>query len=111
MEYKFSFSYEASINEQISQIVEICDNLDAEEKAVIFDFGANHDLVLHIYKDSDFVRDAEEDYNLVRISTARDGKWLDDTEDTYVTDGSLRQELERIWHYKDFSNLEEEEER
>ena len=58
------------------------------------------------YKDEDFDPDADKNcWNLVRIHTAQNGKWVDDTEDTYVTDGSLYRELERIWNYRDFATL------
>ena len=37
------------------------------------------------------------------ISTARDGKFVDDTDDVYVSDGSLDRELKRINEYRDFA--------
>ena len=43
--------------------------------------------------------------NIVTIHTAQDGKWIDDTEDVYVTDGSLCRELERINSYTDMGTL------
>ena len=43
------------------------------------------------------------EYNLVTISTATNGKWVDDTYDTHVTDGSLYKELQRINEYENFS--------
>lgn len=47
------------------------------------------DLVLHIYKDEEYNASKDKDsYNIVSISTARNGEWVDDTEDVYVTDGS-----------------------
>ena len=88
------------------KICTIRDLLDAEESATIFEFGANGDLVLHIYKDCNYNREKDQDYsNLVTIHTAQTGAWVDDTEDTYVTDGALYRELERIWNYKDFGTL------
>ena len=103
MNYDFCFGVSAPMEEQIEEIIDICDKLDAEESATIFEFGVNGDLVLHIYKDCDYNREVDEDYsNLVTINTAQNGEWVDDTEDTYVTDGALWRELERIWNYKDF---------
>ena len=40
---------------------------------------------------------------MVVISTWQKGIPVDDTEDIYVTDGSLYKELERIWNYKEFA--------
>lgn len=87
-------------------IIDYCNDLQANEKLEVFEFGENFDLVLHIYKDEDFdmANDAD-NHNIVRISTAQNGKWVDDTEDTYVTDGALHRELERIWNYRDFATL------
>ena len=90
----------------IDTIIDYCNNLAANEKLEVFEFGVNCDLVLHIYKDEEFDASKDEEYsNLVRISTAQDGKWVDDTEDVYVTDGSLYRELERINSYEKFSTL------
>ena len=106
MNYDFCFSGLTSVQDQIDEIVDICDKLDTEESATIFEFGANRDLVLHIYKDCEYNREIDKDYsNLVTIHTAQDGQWVDDTGDTYVTDGDLWDELERIWNYKDFGTL------
>ena len=63
----------------------------------------NNDLVLHIYKDEDFDISKGDDFNIVSISTAQNGRWVDDSGDVYVTDGSLYRELERINDYKKFS--------
>lgn len=106
MEYKFSFETKMTAEEQFNEIIGICNELEAFEKAIIFDFGLNRDLVLHIYKDEDYnpLVDKEK-WNLVRIHTAQGGEWVDDTEDTHVTDGSLYDELYRIWNYKDFGTL------
>lgn len=90
----------------IDTIIDYCDNLLADEKLEVFEFGKNCDLVLHIYKDEDYNPEKDKDYsNLVRISTAQNGKWIDDTEDTFVTDGSLYRELERIYNYQNFGTL------
>ena len=88
----------------IETIIDYCNDLEADEKLEVYEFGKECDLVLHIYKDSDFNPEKSKDaYNLVTIHTARDGKWADDTEDTYVSDGSLYRELERIYSYHDFA--------
>ena len=90
----------------INTIVKCCNDLSSDEKLEVFGFGKNNDLVLHIYKDEEYDTSKDKDYsNLVRISTAKDGKWVDDTEDIYVTDGSLHRELERINNYENFSTL------
>ena len=86
-------------------IIDYCNDLQANEKLEVFEFGENYDLVLHIYKDEDFdMANDSDNHNIVRISTAQNGKWVDDTEDTYVTD-ALHRELERIWNYRDFATL------
>ena len=106
MNYDYTFGTSISMEKQIESIVDICDKLDAEESATIFEFGKNGDLVLHIYKDCDYHREIDKDYsNLVTIHTAQNGKWIDDTENTYVTDCALWKELERIWNYRDFGTL------
>ena len=87
-------------------IIDYCNDLTANEKLEVFEFGKNCDLVLHIYKDEEYNPEKDKDYsNLVRISTAQNGEWVDDTGDTYVTDGTLYRELERIWNYRDFATL------
>ena len=42
---------------------------------------------------------------MIRDYISQDGKWIDDTEDVYVTDGSLYRELERINSYTDMGTL------
>lgn len=89
-------SYQLS-RPSIETIIDYCNDLLADEKLTVFEFGENCDLVLHIYKDEEFNPALDKDYsNIVTIHTAQDGKWIDDTEDVYVTDGSLYRELERI---------------
>ena len=106
MNYDFRFSTSTPMVDQLDEIIDICDKLDAEEKATIFDFGSNGDLVLHIYKDDEYNREINEYYsNLVTIHTAQNGEWVDDTGNVYVTDGELYRELERIWNYRDFATL------
>ena len=88
----------------IETIIDYCNDLKADEKLEVYEFGKECDLVLHIYKDSDFESTKSKDaYNLVTIHTAMDGEWVDDTGDTYVSDGSLYRELERIYTYQDFA--------
>lgn len=90
----------------IETIIDYCNDLEASEKLEVYEFGEKCDLVLHIYKDEDYDPVKDKDlYNLVTIHTAQKGEWVDDTEDTYVTDGTLYRELERIYHYKDFGTL------
>ena len=80
----------------------IAKDLLSDEKLEVYEFGENCDLVLHIYKDEDYNPDKDRDYcNIVTISTARDGKFVDDTDDVYVSDGSLDRELKRINEYRD----------
>lgn len=90
----------------IETIIDYCNDLNANEKLEVFEFGQNNDLVLHIYKDEEFNVAKDKDYsNMVSISTAQNGKWVDDTGNIYVTDGSLYRELERINSYKNFTTL------
>ena len=87
----------------IDTIIDYCNDLNANEKLEVFEFGKHNDLVLHIYKDEEYDASKDKDYsNLVAISTAKDGEWVDDTGDVYVTDGSLYRELERINSYDFF---------
>ena len=94
------------VRPDFERIIDYCNNLLSDEKLIVFEFGRDCDLVLHIYKDEEFNPENDKDYaNLVHISTARDGKWVDDTEDVYVTDGSLYRELERIHNYRDLYTI------
>ena len=93
-------------NPDINTIIDLCDNLIADEELEVYEFGKNRDLVLFIHKDEDFdVSKDKDSFNIVTISTAQNGKWVDDTGDVYVTDGSLYKELKRIYNYKDFVTL------
>lgn len=106
MNYNFRYEHSVQMEEQIEAIVDTCDKLEAEESATFYDYGENHDLILYIYKDEEYNREKDpDDWNLVTIHTAQDGTYVDDTEDTYVTDGSLHRELERIWNYRNFETL------
>ena len=90
----------------IDTIISYCCDMEANDKLEAHEFGKNNDLVLHIYKDEDYDASKDENlFNIVQISTAQDGKWVDDTEDVFVTDGSLYKELQRINEYRDFSTL------
>ncbi len=94
-----------------NEIVDMCDDLNDCDKLIVFNFGERGDLLLDILKDSEYDAEKDPDYsNIVTIVTSKaneNGKMeaVDDTEDTYVTDGSLYKELERIWSYKDFGLL------
>lgn len=99
MEYSLS-------NPSIDTIVDYCNDLLSDEKLIVYDFGTNGDLVLHIYKDEDYNPKNDPDYsNLVDIHTYQDGKVVDDAVGIYVTDGELYRELERISNYKEFGTL------
>lgn len=52
----------------IATIIDFCNDLGPDEKLVVFEFGKNCDLVLHIYKDENYNKETGE-YNLVTIST------------------------------------------
>ena len=74
----------------IEKIIDYCNDLLADEKLEVYEFGTNCDLVLHIYKDSEFNAENSNDYaNIVTIHTAKDGKWVDDTEDIYQNKGRI----------------------
>ena len=91
------------IEPDIDTIINYCIDLPAGYELEILGFGRNNDLVLYIQKDELY---KDRDYaNLVRISTKQNGKWVDDTEDIYVSDGSLYRELNRINSYKKFCTL------
>lgn len=89
----------------IDEIVDYCNDLAANEELEVFEFGTNCDLVLHIYKDEDFDPNGKETFNLVRIHTAQNGEWVDDTEDISVEDGTLHKELNRINTYTNFGTI------
>lgn len=76
----------------INTVINYCKDLCANDKIEVYDFGGKKDLVLHIYKDEDFDQKTKA-YNLVTISTFRNGKAVDDTGDIHVSE--LDAELER----------------
>lgn len=86
----------------INTVINYCKDLCANDKIEVYDFGGKKDLVLHIYKDEDFDQKTKA-YNLVTISTFRNGKVVDDTGDIHVS--KLDAELERINSYEDFGIL------
>lgn len=94
------------VSPSIEEIINAADALLADEELVVTEYGKNNDLELHLWKDSEYNPEEDEDEsNMVMIVTFLDGKAVDDTEDTYVTDGSLYDELERISQYKNFETL------
>ena len=69
-------SYQLS-RPSIETIIDYCNDLLADEKLTVFEFGENCDLVLNIYKDEEFNPALDKDYsNIVTIHTAQDGKWM-----------------------------------
>ena len=90
----------------IDLIIDYCDDLEADEKLIVYEFGENADLVLHIYKDEEFDREIDPDgFNLVDIYTFQNGNAVDDAAGIYVTDGELYRELNRIKRYENFGTL------
>lgn len=83
----------------IDAIVGYCNDLCANDEMKVYNFGEKKDLTLHICKDEDFDQKTKA-YNLVTISTFRNGKAVDDTGDIHVSE--LDAELERINSYEDF---------
>ena len=75
----------------INTVINYCKDLCANDKIEVYDFGGKKDLVLHIYKDEDFDQKTKA-YNLVTISTFRNGKAVDDTGDIHVS------ELDADWN-------------
>ena len=99
MEYSLS-------NPSIDKVIDYCNDLLSDEHLVVYDFGQNGDLVLHIYKDEDFDPKKDSDYsNLVDIHTYQNGNVIDDAVGIYVTDGELYRELQRIYECKDMGTL------
>lgn len=88
------------------EIIDCCHKLLGNEKLTVFNFGRNKDLTLYFYKDEDYNPEVDEEYSdLVFIVTKKNGVAVDDTENTYVTDGSLYKELNRIYNYQDLKTL------
>ena len=92
----------------IDDIIEECHYMDADDELDVYNFGLNGDLALRIYKDPDYnpFYDPDE-WDIVRVYTFQRNEnstmeIVDETEDVYITDGSLASELQRIWEYKDF---------
>lgn len=76
----------------INTVINYCKDLCANDKIEVYDFRGK--------KDFDQKTKA---YNLVTISTFRNGKAVDDTGDIHVS--KLDAELERINSYEDFGIL------
>ena len=55
-------SYQLS-RPSIETIIDYCNDLLADEKLTVFEFGENCDLVLHIYKDEEFNPALDKDYS------------------------------------------------
>lgn len=108
MEHSFSCDIVAFPETYIEQIVNMCFKLAPNDHFTVNKFGEKHDLRLDIYKDEDYDKERGE-YNLVVIHTSRmangERVYVDDTEDVYVGNGELDLELDRIWHYEDFTLL------
>ena len=83
-------------NEWLNSIIDLCHDMEANDVLHVYNFGDNKDLILDIYKDENYK--GGEEWNMVVISTWQRGIPVDNTEDVYVTDGSLFKELERIWN-------------
>lgn len=47
----------------IETIIDYCNNLAANEKLEVLEFGKNNDLVLHIYKDDEYDASKDKDYS------------------------------------------------
>ncbi len=76
----------------INTVINYCKDLCANDKIEVYDFGRKKDL-----------DQKTKAYNLVTISTFRNGKAVDDTGDIHVSE--LDAELERINSYEDFGIL------
>lgn len=81
----------------INTVINYCKDLCANDKIEVYDFGRKKNLVLHIYKDEDFDQKTKA-YNLVTISTFRNGKAVDDTGDIHVSE--LDKKEKNILFYK-----------
>lgn len=75
----------------INTAINYCKDLCANDKIEVYDFGRKKNL------------QKTKAYNLVTISTFRNGKAVDDTGDIHVSE--LDAELERINSYEDFGIL------
>jgi hypothetical protein len=94
------------MEQKISEIIDRCYDLCADEKIEVSGFGKNGDLTLHIEKDTEYNPEPAEDeydFNVVFISTEQNGEIVDDSSDIHVCD--LYEQLERIYNYKNFSTL------
>ncbi len=104
---KYAYTVKESNNDKdaiFSEIVDRCNKMNASDTLEVQNFGEKKDLFLNIEKDSGYKKRKGKDYNnIVSIVTKKISQdkeeAVDDTGDTYVTDGSLYSELERIWEY------------
>lgn len=99
--------HEASKDMWFREIIKKCHEMLADDILDVISFGKNHDLKLMITKDSEYKGGEKSDIVTIVTSQQKDKRLypVDDTEDTYVTDGSLYKELERIWNYQNFHLL------
>ena len=89
------------IRPSIDEIIDTCDDMEADDTLIVRAYGKNADLILDICKDENY--EGGDAYNMVDIATyTYDGKVVDDSFGVYVTDGNLYRELERIAEYRDF---------
>lgn len=86
--------------EKIDYIIEQCKYLRAKEKLTINNFGKRQDLKLYIWKNAEYNQEKNIN-NTVRIETKRFGEIEDKTDE--ITFENLREELERIYIYKNYS--------
>lgn len=104
MHYDFRYGPSAGKEPQIEAIVQDCIRLEAGDSATFFDFGDFGNIVLHVYKDEDFVRETGQ-YNFARVHAAVDGAWVNEPDDVNVSDGELAKELAKIWEDNDLPFL------
>ena len=109
MDYSLNCDLVAFPETYMERVVNESFKLAPNDHLTVLKYGEKGDLKLDIYKDEDYDKERGE-YNLVVIHTSQrqpDSKWIyvDDTEDTYVGNGELDKELERIWYYRDFKLL------
>lgn len=80
----------------IDNVCDICEKLLPNETTEVNDFGKNKDLKLYIQKDPE--------YNIVFISTYKNGRVVDDTGDVFIGD-ELINNLDRIWNEINMNTL------
>ena len=85
--------------EKIEYILFQCKNMRKKEKLTINDFGKRKDLKLYIWKNKEYNQETMKN-NSVHIEVKQKEKIVDKTDEIMLND--LRQELERIYGYKNF---------